>query len=397
MNCDKYKNQISRLVDGELDGKAKMELESHLKVCRDCDAYKEKLISLAKLAGSVKLQGDDKYWAANKDAIMEKIARAESGKDKIIEIPKCASKANFYRIAAVAASIAIVAIISIYESLDIDQIGPKLQRMESQEKAIAPSPTEIQESATEPMSVKMDEAKEGEAEAKKENRAAKDKKAGKEVAVDKKEPSESPGPAQVSAPIEQAKEVAGEVIERPEAAIKKEIAPEPAGTTKDEALYAPAKEPEARLEISSDRDTYKARLRALESPATKVIKSTTALSDSIKMTEGLTLDSAGRSGGTDEEYFFWLREIEYLKVRYAELLSGHYQESAAKKRETISEDSLKTILLKFAEAYYNLGLSARNREEKEAAISELGRLEDKSVDSVMNDTVKKYIDNLKKR
>jgi hypothetical protein len=118
MNCDKIQIQISWYIDNQLDSAEASIIEAHIKECEQCRLYYEKLLKLAEMADGFEPEGGDSYWEKQKEAVIEKISEAEA--DNIAPVRPKKSKDVYYRFALVAAAVAVVAFVSIYESMEID-------------------------------------------------------------------------------------------------------------------------------------------------------------------------------------------------------------------------------------------------------------------------------------
>ncbi len=120
------------------------------------------------------------------------------------------------------------------------------------------------------------------------------------------------------------------------------------------------------------------------------------LSDSVREREDIQLNMAeSKSERADsiEIYMQWRRKLEYLEVRYADIISPHYQESAAKRRSEVPKDSLNAIIDELAEAYYNTGYYSTDKLERRAMLDKLQELTLKSDTSGLK-VIESYINRL---
>jgi anti-sigma factor RsiW len=63
MNCERYQDDIHRLIDGSLDPAARRDLEGHLRACDRCAATADDLRRVRALAGSLeRLQPPASAW-----------------------------------------------------------------------------------------------------------------------------------------------------------------------------------------------------------------------------------------------------------------------------------------------------------------------------------------------
>ena len=119
MDCDKVKKLLSRFIDDQLGAEDRAAVEKHLESCPDCTAYYEQLLALGRMADDFDLGGDESYWEEQKDAVLDRIEKLES--DKVVPVTKRSYRGLIYKVAAVAASIALIAYVSIYE---LKETGP---------------------------------------------------------------------------------------------------------------------------------------------------------------------------------------------------------------------------------------------------------------------------------
>jgi len=113
MNCEEIKHLLSLYIDEQLDETERLKVEAHLESCAECKAHYESLLKLQQMADDFEPGGNENYWMKQKDAILDKIERAEA--DNVTPLPAKKSHALMYRVLAVAATITLVAMISIFE------------------------------------------------------------------------------------------------------------------------------------------------------------------------------------------------------------------------------------------------------------------------------------------
>jgi hypothetical protein len=123
MTDESIKILISRYLDGQLDETEKAEAEKLIAELPEYAEYYHRLKELENQIDSFDPGGDDEFWSNQKDSVLNKISEAE--KEKVVDIRPEKSRGMMYKLAAVAASIALVAFISIYESQEESSIkGP---------------------------------------------------------------------------------------------------------------------------------------------------------------------------------------------------------------------------------------------------------------------------------
>jgi len=125
MISEEIKHLLSQYIDNQLDDTKRREVEEYLEKKPEIRQYYQQLLELEKKADELTLGGDESFWTSQKDSILEKIEQEEkSDKKKIVDLPKSRFNKLSYKIIAVAASIALVAFVSIFESQRIDTTRP---------------------------------------------------------------------------------------------------------------------------------------------------------------------------------------------------------------------------------------------------------------------------------
>ncbi|MEW5924145.1 MAG: zf-HC2 domain-containing protein, partial [Candidatus Zixiibacteriota bacterium] len=118
MDCEKIKELLSRYIDDQLEKDDRAQVEEHLKSCEQCTEHYEKLLALGRMVDEFDVDGDESYWVKQKDAVLEKIEKLEE--EKVIPVTRN-YRNLIYKLAAVAASVALLAFISIHE---LEKIHP---------------------------------------------------------------------------------------------------------------------------------------------------------------------------------------------------------------------------------------------------------------------------------
>jgi len=113
MSCEKIRHLISMYIDDQLEPADSEKVKEHLAGCSDCSEYYNQLIKLQEIADDFEPGGEADYWLKQKDSIINKISEAESS--GLTPVPAKRSRTRFYKILTIAATIALVAIISIFE------------------------------------------------------------------------------------------------------------------------------------------------------------------------------------------------------------------------------------------------------------------------------------------
>ncbi len=118
MNCDKIQIQLSEMIDGELAPELLDEVRSHLESCSECRKFYKKLKALDSNIDGFNIEAEDDYWDSMQSNIINKIEASE--KSRIIRV-KSKRSGTVYRFVAVAAAVAVVAFVSLYESKDLPE------------------------------------------------------------------------------------------------------------------------------------------------------------------------------------------------------------------------------------------------------------------------------------
>ena len=144
MNCEEIKHLLSQYVDGLLEPPQRAIVEKHLESCQECAGYYKQLLRLAKMADKLEIGGDESYWEKQKDSIISRIEKAEAA--GVTPIPT-KRRFGFYKVVAIAASVALVAFISIYESQNLAPVRnlfkPKKSEVRLPSPQVQPSVLEI--------------------------------------------------------------------------------------------------------------------------------------------------------------------------------------------------------------------------------------------------------------
>lgn len=113
MLSEQIKHLLSRYIDHQLDESERQKVEELLKSNPKAAEYYRQLQKLDQMAENFELKAGDKYWSDQKDAVLNKINEAEA--ERVTPLPVKRNFFSQYKWLAVAASIAMVAVISIFE------------------------------------------------------------------------------------------------------------------------------------------------------------------------------------------------------------------------------------------------------------------------------------------
>lgn len=120
MNCENIKEKLSLYIDNLLDPDEREKIREHIESCDSCRIYYDKLLKLGQIVNNFVTTDKTEYWESQKDKVMDKIEQAES--EKIINVQPVRKQNRFYKYLAVAASLALVGFVSIYESQEFNQV-----------------------------------------------------------------------------------------------------------------------------------------------------------------------------------------------------------------------------------------------------------------------------------
>jgi hypothetical protein len=398
MNCEKIKNLLSRYIDGRLERKDITEVENHLVECRSCTAHYEKLLQLKKMADDFELGGDELFWNRQKDKIMEGIAAAE--KSKVVEIPRRRRMTKVYQWTALAASIALIAFISVRE---YQQYFPERKLSKPAPEAVRtmePSVQPKQEKPTEAPTVPPAR-----------NETVQGSIADKKADVRKKEEKPTPPDELKSAekdlfvpaviPAEKERTVAVEPSETeiaPEAKLKKEAPERPEAISyqdqivkvKDEVepikTQSIAKEqpPIEKKEKKGQAKETVGETNPVPEKAVHKLVETKGWAEKATGTNQLSIDvskvTKSISADTLILYVEWRRKAETIEAEYNRLLN----------QQKKNEDSVRLVLGSLAEAYYNVGVYAETDSMRRLMVRHLEELSP-SADSTNAVLIRNYI------
>ncbi|SYZ74280.1 hypothetical protein TRIP_C60550 [Candidatus Zixiibacteriota bacterium] len=379
--CDRIRPLLSRNIDGLLNQAEQVTVAAHLKECPDCVSYYKNLLRLHDEAKSFMLEGDNDFWLAQKDKILERIDQAENA--KIVPISRKGKLGPIFKWTAVAASVALVAFISIREyrvthpeSVIFDRgARPAAKSIQIEPAAKKPVDTsgQIMAGAAKPSQAPIQEPK---IPAKKSGTALTP-----ETTVSLTE-EDFIAPAEKAAP-------AGDQL-----------------SDHDKNLQPPDKKAATSPPVKKSEPVQNLKLGQIERPmptqnainlaAVPKAEKDAAARAFAPAEEASGYAADGRTSAIDsiskennlETYAEWRRRLEYLEARYGNVLNGHIYESASKAR--ITETSQRTTLAGFADAYYNIARLTPNPSERTEMIANLQTLLHRS-DIVMKILVKNYL------
>ncbi|UCD16395.1 MAG: hypothetical protein JSV44_07980, partial [Candidatus Zixiibacteriota bacterium] len=145
MKDEKIRQLISRYVDGLLNEAEQKDVERLIAESKEYAAFYSQLQALAGQADRFEIGGDEEYWQARKDAVLERISRIEP--EKVVDITERRPFNTVYKLLAVAASVVLVALISIHESENIPWIKGLFEGDRETPRAVSKSESPLVDSS----------------------------------------------------------------------------------------------------------------------------------------------------------------------------------------------------------------------------------------------------------
>jgi len=437
MKCKETYSRLSQYIDDQLDVTAAAEIKRHLEECDECRQYYKRLQALAGMADQFNLKADETYWESRKNSVVEKIEKVEGSNIEVVK-PK-RSHDIWYRFSAVAAVIALVAFISVYESMDVEETKGlfKKQYPPSVREAVPSNSSEflIEDEevdelqdipVTEPAYMKSEEFKDSELEPMAEKSVTTEISMRvvnlEEVDLDEREnqqkeskKSEIKSDIVLEATSDQFIEhtdLIEEIVDEEvgiESIIKsgkrnkgKSTIIQPMKRLGDKAQY--------RTEISmsapstpepveaGEQKYYEEALMAEPEPEDRMMLAFDVENPPVGLI-GSELDPDLFAEFSDEEKLHYMtvkQRVENLNSVYGYLLSPHEEEIAAKRKSSFNDDSIDVITAEMAEAYHELGMLTPDEIEQSNILGWLNKLL-KIVDKELLQKIKEFISNIENK
>jgi hypothetical protein len=394
MELDQIRHKLSLFIDGQLGSE---ENEKIRKLIDSDSVWREehrKLIQLEQMAERFEITGDDKYWEENRERILDKIDRAES--EKIIPVKRFSRRSDIYKLVAVAASMALVIFISIYETDDFGQIEEIFSPKESAKPAVMEpalkqdtafdiaKPIESKD-AEEGEVRKKDKAPEGKPEAMKISLQERDEVVPSSIVDQIQQEIVPVAPSSTESPVQVGIESTGEMFEPPiiDQPVEKEISTD---IKPDVVPSAVLSEPAAK--IKGTRETIEFQMNSVDKVALEELAESTddvlykAMPDKIAMPVDTILD-----------YSFWKARVDSLEKDFYSLMSAHYASDSDRDEGKSISDFTGADYLEIAEAFYMLGRLTDNEKEKKTMITRLQKLAEMT-DSDKASRINEYLNSL---
>lgn len=396
MNCEKIKEKLSLYIDNLLEPDEADEIKRHIEGCENCRGYYNKLLKLGEMVDDFEISDKEEYWESQKEKVMEQIENVESG--KIIEVQPVRKRYKLYKYLAVAASLALVAFVSIYESQEFHQTRglfddsrkettteQVLDRLDAEDVSIEPDQTTEVSDEFNAVSDKADDTK----------------------SVDDLSSQKIPEPAlapekrieRSRAVIESEKKE--DVLESPKAeSIKSGPGPQESSLELGEPIEISFGEDLQAVSKPTSISSHSVNVEPLSFESTKVETQEGKILSDEEIPKGVSkdfeksdfdYDKSAMTFESDEgkDNFPELRQdkdsiaikiniykirLDSLEKEHAGIYSPHYRESSAKGRDGVHPDSLNTVILELAETCYQVGILTTEEQEREDMISKLRRL-----------------------
>ena len=434
MTDEEIRQLISRYLDDQLDDEERREVERLITESDEYEKYYRQLKTLAEQVDEFDVDGSDEYWTAQKDAVMDRLEQLE---EKQITRISSEPMPVLYKWLAVAASIALVALISVNESQNIPWIKGMFAPKEEIPSASYIVPSEKSYSAISPV---IDSV--GQVAADRETDAVKEEMAGK-VSVDsdlreslsdemqiplEQQKADTPSTAETYVKKPTAESI-GHIVNpkaqipneslatrpdaEPESEMKTKVsrpAPEPAEQPSPERRAEVVRQKSTSLVqsdiaksiavegIRGDVDTISARARHddFATPSPEIVDESfqpdvakfQVTSNSLSATSEVPLDSAvaGRE--------YWQNRLDSLIKIHGDIESINGRTRAATGRRTDKPDSSSAVILSYAEAYYHLGLLSTDKSERQSYLLKLQALQNRA-DSAKSEIIATFIDRIR--
>lgn len=161
MDQKEIRKILGRYLDDEITGEKRNEIAEKIKNDPEWHQEYNRLLSLQSMAEKFEIEADESFWEQSREDILDRIDTGERRDAEITDINRRGKRGAIIKMLAVAASIALVAFISIYEfesvepkqelftepqirvknrNVDLPETISKEDRMEMERKDSAPSP-----------------------------------------------------------------------------------------------------------------------------------------------------------------------------------------------------------------------------------------------------------------
>lgn len=404
MDQSEIRKRLSRFLDKEMSDREIRETEELIKNDPVWQEEYNRMLSLQHIADRLELEADDDIWEKSRDKILSKIEDEQRLETEITEIKKSYKRGTVYKLLAVAASIALIAFISLYQ---FDEISPNQkvlttpqmkvngrnipvpEKISDEERRILESGKDHEQDETETApnestaGTSPEEATEG---YKTESAKPVSKFSDKDAAIRKEEVKNRAMFDTYDKSPEQLLEAGDRLKEMPSKQLD-EKQPGPAEA---------ASKPEASImaEPSFDKKKDELKIRGGRSGET-----TYRIDDVAQPKEKAGIETTGAAKVPISDSVSYVRakvRADSLAPIYFDMVSEHYAEIAAKRRQDVSPKAERERAMKMATAFFEVGRLTGKAPERKAMIgriNELYEFVDSHEDSLALD---KMVDSLRK-
>ncbi|MBN2227380.1 MAG: hypothetical protein JW763_08440 [candidate division Zixibacteria bacterium] len=429
MTDDEIRHLISRYLDDRLTDDDRREVERLIAESGEYAEYYRQLRALANQVDKFEMDSSDAYWETRKDVVLDRIEQIEE--KKITRVPSGPMPA-LYKWLAVAASIALVAFISINESQNIPWIKGMFESKKTAPAAVYKSTSDNGKAeAGSPMGNQTQELADHEtapAENEMTNEWSADSDKDRPVAPEIQMPSvqqkaktpstaetdvKKPTPENIGHVVDvKAKMPDESLVTKPSADVDSEIktkasqlSPEPTEPPSPERRAEVVRQKPSSLVqsdiaqsisvegISGDVDTISARAKHdnLIQPEHESRHEPDMVVESMHEMAEKSLPG-GRDDSTS--IALWQNRLDSLMRLHGDIMPARERLSAAKGTMAEWPDSSSAVLLSYAEAYYHLGLLAKSERERREYVNKLQTLQNQ-VDSAKSEIIATFIDRIR--
>ena len=385
MDKNDIRKRLSRFIDKELSDKEIRETEELIKNNPVWQEEYNRLLSLQDMANRFELEADGEIWEKSRERIMAKIEAEEELEAKVTEIGQTRKRGTIYKLVAVAASIALVAFISIYE---FGEIAPEQEvlttpqmKVRNRNIPVPPKITGDERRALE-MGKPLERAEEDEIPEKSKGDVDVMTEANSEKAPAKKYETLPYFPAEIDKEnIAQKNETKSRTMfdsfeKSPEKILKeadrlkgtpsKQLAEKPL----EPAVAAPSPE---TIDLAEPFVEQKKKEIAIRGGRTG--ETVYEIQYSAVDMDALSEDIGASLRAPDSTAISGIRaKADSLEPHYFDMISKHYAEIAAKRRQETSPEDLRDRAMMMIYAFYDLGRVTDKVEERKSMIGRLNEL-----------------------
>lgn len=382
MDQSEIRKRLSRFLDKEMSDKEIRETEELVKNNPVWQEEYNRMLSLQNIADRFELDADDDIWEKSRDKILSKIEDEERLETEITEIKRSYKRGTVYKLLAVAASIALIAFISLYQ---FDEISPNQKVLTTPQMKVNGRNIPVPEKITDEERRILESGKDHEQD---EN----------EAAPNESTAGTSPEEATEGYKIEPAKPVS--IFSDEDAAIRKEEvknramfdtyekSPEQlleAGDRLKEmpskrldkkpsepAVAAPKPEASTMAEPAFDKKKDEIKIRGGRAGET-----TYRIDDVAQPKEKTGIETTGAAKIPISDSVSYARakvRADSLTPIYFDMVSEHYAEIAAKRRQDVSPKAERELAMTMAAAFFEVGRLTGKASERKSMIGRINEL-----------------------